>query len=86
MQLILEKNNIYLTVAGLPHYSAGNMHIENDGEIKSELQSLEDFKCGTRFISCKHGHKYITMDYTFDVDDNGEVINLEKCHSPTRKN
>ena len=77
----VEEGNIYLTVAGLPHYKAGDMTIEYDGETKDRLERLEDFKTSIRFINCKHGHKYITTDYTFDVDDEGQVINLESTQN-----
>ena len=73
----VEEGNIYLTVAGLPHYKAGNMQIEYNGFVKDRLENIEDFRCGLCFKDCKNGHKYITTDYTFDINDNGNVINLE---------
>ena len=81
----VEHGNIYLTVAGLPHYTAGDMQIEYKGEINSSLKKLQDFRCGLRFINCKHGHKYITTDYSFDLDDDNQVINLEVTKDETIK-
>lgn len=81
----VEEGNIYLTVAGLPHYKAGDMQIELNGEIKDRLEKLEDFRCGIRFINCKHGHKYITTDYTFDLNDDGDVVNLEATQNEVLK-
>lgn len=72
-----KEGKLYLTVAGLPHYEAGKMKIEYKGQITDRLLSIEDFRPGTRFIACKHAHKYITCDYTFSVDDYGNVEGLK---------
>lgn len=70
--------NIYLTVAGLPHYKAGNMKIEQNGQIYDRLYNITDFKPNTIFRNCKHGHKYITTLYNFDVNDDYQAINIQE--------
>lgn len=81
----MEKDDgeIYLTVAGLPHYKAGEMKIEYHGKTFDRLATIEDFKPDIIFRKCKHGHKYITTEYTFDVDDDWEVHNVKKISDPT---
>lgn len=75
----MEENddNIYLTVAGLPHYKAGEMKIEYHGKISDRLNSIEDFKPDIIFKNCKHGHKYITTEYSYDMEEEYEIKNLQ---------
>ena len=81
----MENNDgeIYLTVAGLPHYKAGEMQIEYHGQISDRLNSIKDFKPDIVFKNCKHGHKYITTEYTLDVNDDWEVENVQRISEPT---
>lgn len=74
---------IYLTVAGLPHYKAGDMQIEYHGTITDRLENISDFKPDLIFRNCKHGHKYITTEYTLDVNDDWEVNNVQRISEPT---
>ena len=74
---------IYLTVAGLPHYKAGSMKIDYHGMIFDRLYNIDDFRPDIIFRKCKHGHKYITTEYSFDVDDDWEVHNVTKISEPT---
>ena len=68
---------IYLTIAGLPHYQSGKMKIEYNGQFSDRLYDITDLKAGVIFRKCKHGHKYITTKYNFDVDDNFEATNIK---------
>lgn len=78
-----ESDEIFLTVAGLPHYKAGEMKIEKDGVVKDRLDSLYDFVPGIIFRDCKNGHKYITTDYSFDLNDYNEKENIKKNSNET---
>lgn len=75
--------NIYLTVAGLPHYKAGDMTIEYNGNTYDKLNRIEDFKPNIIFRNCKHGHKYITTDYTFDCEEEYKIENKKLITNET---
>lgn len=69
-------DEIFLTVAGLPRYKAGEMKIEYNGQVKNRLDSLYDFVPGVIFRDCKNGHKYITTEYSYDLSDDYEKENI----------
>lgn len=76
-------DEIYLTVAGLPHYKAGDMEIEFEGKTSDRLYSLNDFVPGVVFKNCKNGHKYITTEYSYDLNDEFEKENIKLNENKT---
>lgn len=70
--------NIFLTVAGLPHYKAGKMKIDNGDSIQDRLYKIDEFIPGIIFKDCKNGHKYITTEYNYDLNDYYEKENIQR--------
>ena len=66
-------DHIHFTVAGLPKVNTDKNNYkppecEYQGKTK-QILTLADFKPGCIFRKCKLGHKFLTSQYTFDIDE-----------------
>lgn len=62
-------NSLHLTVAGLP---------KNDTQY---IKDIKDFKCGQIFNNCKLGKKYLFDNISFELNENGNIVNYIKDDS-----
>lgn len=69
----------HCTVAGLPK------KIKVDGELKTPIKTLDDFKLGKTFYNCKLGKMYITNGYNLTIDDDRNVERYYLQDSETTK-